>query len=94
MNTRTTRTKRRLRGFAAVSAAVLPGALLFGAGDLDAQTIWTGLERPKGLQLELHHPELDDFGPEAYGALTERVLFSPLWPETREDRPPAAAVGP
>lgn len=84
METRRTGMKRRFRWSATVSAAVLPGALLCGAGDLPAQTIWTGLERPKGLQLELHHPELDDFGPEAYGALTSvgfiggRLPVSPM----------------
>lgn len=37
----------------------------------EAQTIWTGMERPEGLQVELHHPELDSFD---FGELTN-VLF-------------------
>lgn len=74
MNAETTRTKRRFRGFATVSAGVLAGALLSGAVELAAQTVWTGLERPKGLQLELHHPELDDEFGETFGALDRKSV--------------------
>lgn len=52
--------------------ALLAGVCLAGIGSsaapvAPAQTIWTGMERPEGLQLELHRPEFDG---DEFGGLT------------------------
>jgi len=54
--------------FRVLAAAVLAsGIALASAPRAAAQTIWTGMDRPEGLQLELHRP---DFDGDEFGGLT------------------------
>lgn len=51
--------------------AITAAAILATAPEISAQTIWTGLERPEGLQIEAYHPELDGDG---FGTLSSVVF--------------------
>lgn len=67
------------RGLVALTAA---GFLTVSTTPATAQTIWTGMERPEGLQLELHRPEFDG---DEFGGLTSvwflggRLRGGPEW---------------
>ena len=65
---------------ASLAAAVLQA----GAAPLAGQSPWTGLERPQGFQLELHHPELAGG---AFGALTGVGFAGARFANVRTTRP-------
>ena len=51
--------------------AITAAAIVATAPGIGAQTIWTGLERPEGLQIEAYHPELDG---DVFGTLSSVVF--------------------